>query len=47
MGLCLLVARLIERVEVGNGYTIHIQFRLSARQFWNDLAKGDVKTVAV
>lgn len=43
----IILSRLIERVEVGDGYQIHIQFRLSARQFWNDLANGDVKTVAV
>ena len=39
----IILSRLIERVEVGDGYQIHIQFRLSARQFWNDLANGDVK----
>ena len=43
----IILSRLIERVEVGDGYQIHIQFRLSARQFWNELANGDVKTVAV
>ena len=43
----IILSRLIERVEIGTGYKIHIQFRLSARQFWNDLANGDVKTVAV
>ena len=43
----IILSRLIERVDVGAGYKIHIQFRLSAQQYWGDHEGGSVETVAV